>query len=220
MDTTAKIPLRHDDVKEIGLLGGTFDPVHNGHLHFARSALSVFKLEKVLFIPTNFPPHKNRPGIAPPEDRLAMLRLAISDMAGMEISLVELGRIGRSYTVDTLRTLAPEYPGARFRLLIGADMIEDFHLWREAQAVLHLARPIVAARPGTDLSADTLLRILNPMLHTFADDFVRGLLELPPMDVSSTAIRQAVDRGKPIEDWVPASVGQYIREHGLYKTNQ
>ncbi|MBN1256529.1 MAG: nicotinate (nicotinamide) nucleotide adenylyltransferase [Planctomycetes bacterium] len=212
----------------IGLLGGTFDPIHKGHLHLAHYARQEFKLKKVLFVPTSIPPHKATTDIAPVEDRLAMLRLAIADNPEFEISTLELDRGGVSYTIDTLRELGKLFPAIRFRIIFGADMLPQLHFWKEAGEVLRLGRPIVATRPGSDFhpdndeTAQAFQKILDPSIHQYAELLAEGFLELPPRDISSTGTRAYVangmsDRITKLLSMLPETVLDYILEKGLYR---
>ncbi|MFW5857997.1 MAG: nicotinate-nucleotide adenylyltransferase [Planctomycetota bacterium] len=217
-----------------GLLGGTFDPVHNGHLHLARHAAARFGLDGVLFMPARTPPHKPGRRIAPADHRLAMLRRAVADAPAFRVSDRELRRPGPSYTVDTLRALRETEPAIRYRLLLGSDMLGDLHKWREVEAVLRLGEPIVAARPGGDLPPDHpvfhadgegvaveeaaawLRTVLAPPLHPFAAQLAGSLLPLPPAPVSSTEVRRRCRAGEPLDGLVPPAVAAYLRDHRLY----
>lgn len=182
----------------IGILGGSFNPVHHGHLILARAAREELGLDRLLFIPANLSPHKTHAAPAPPEARLAMLRLALDGEADTEACDIELHRPPPSYTVDTLRQLATVWSGAEFVLLIGADNVEKFHTWREADEIARLARIAV------------LERAAGSPPHPWP--VVRRLI-----DISSTEIRQRVSRGAGIRYLTPDSVCDYIRQHGLYR---
>ena len=177
-----------------GILGGTFDPVHNAHLAIARAALEQLGLDRILFIPTG-PTHYRTPSATSPEDRLAMLRLAVKDEPRFAIDARELAPGATGYTVDTLRALKLEKP----TLLVGADQYEKLDTWHRPDEVRRLAKIAVFARPGIDLA---------PGVPT---------VRMPPMDVSSSDIRARVARGADISGLVPAAVANYIAEKGLYR---
>ncbi len=199
-----------------GLLGGTFDPPHYGHLALAQAALVAGNLDELRLLPANRPPHKSRPDLTPAPHRLTMLRLLIAGDDRLRIEELELGRPGPSYTIDTLRTLARREPQTRFRLIIGADMIAEFHLWREAEAVIRQGCPLVAVRPGYALPAD--LRKADLGLSPAAAEVLQaGRFAMPPHPASSTAVRQAVAAGASLAELVPPAVAEYIAAQGLYR---
>jgi nicotinate-nucleotide adenylyltransferase len=186
----------------VGILGGTFDPPHNGHIAIARAALRELRLDKVLFIPARMPPHKSKQIIAPAEDRFNMLGLAIDYKPGLEISRIELDRPGPSYTADTLERLHESYPEAGFVLLIGADNVSEIEGWHEPERIVALSLVAAANRPG-----------FNPG-GKYADRVV--YFDMPPTDISSTEIRDRIKADKPITGLVPADVEDYIIKHRLY----
>lgn len=200
--------------KRIALFGGTFNPIHLGHLEVARAAMAELDLGRLVLVPSARPPHKTGERLAPGEDRLAMCRLAVGDDPHLEVSDVELRAEGPSYTVNTLRHFRAERPQAELLLLVGADMLRDFHLWHRVADIVRLARVVTMPRPGVEvgpladlrqsLGDDVAERLLSDMLHT------------PLVDVSSTEIRRRVACGEAIEDLVGPAVARYIREHGLY----
>ncbi|HEY8257325.1 MAG TPA: nicotinate-nucleotide adenylyltransferase [Gemmatimonadales bacterium] len=185
----------------IGLLGGSFDPIHNGHLIVGQVAAEALKLDSLRFVPAREQPFKQGRHGAPAEARAAMLELALADMPGMAVEPIELTRPGPSYTVDTLRSLRAREPGAEFVLLLGADAAADFPAWREASEIPRLARVIVFARPGTEV----------PSLPAMADT-----VRVPAIDISATEIRQRVRDGRSIRHWVPDAVAEYVAWHRLY----
>jgi nicotinate-nucleotide adenylyltransferase len=184
----------------VGLLGGTFDPVHNAHLAMARAALEQLALERVLWIPTGAP-HYRDPAVASPVDRVAMLRLALGGEKRFAIDERELSPQASGYTVDTLRALRRELGGAaELYLLLGGDQYAAFGTWREPQEVARLARLAVVARPGFPVAE-------NPV----------RTLALPPQAISGNDIRARAARGASLEGLVPAAVANYIHSHGLYR---
>lgn len=191
---------REHGAAKIGVLGGSFDPVHHGHLLLARAALEELGLDQVLFVPAALSPHKTGTIPATAEDRLRMLELALAGEPGFRIALNELQRPAPSYTVDTLRELRKAHPSAEFHLLIGADNVEKFHTWREADALPALARIAV------------LDRAAGAPAHAFP--VVRRAV-----DISSTEIRRRASEGKSIRYLTPDPVCDYIQRRGLYRTS-
>ena len=184
----------------VALLGGAFDPVHNGHLHIAEVVLATGAYDQVLFVPAHLPSHK--PGaLAAPNHRLSMLRLAISRRRGLAVSDIELRRGGVSYTVDTVRQLQHDGTlGMRPGLVVGDDLGADLETWREAEALFGMVELLVACRtPQTGPLAFPHRRLAN---H--------------PLPLSSSMLRRRVRAGQVIRALVPDSVHAYIRKHGLY----
>lgn len=190
----------------LGIFGGTFDPIHIGHLILAEIARYLLRLDRVLFIPARIPPHK---GSAPtdPEHRYRMTRLATEDNPHFAASALELRREGPSYTVDTLRTLQGESPGAQHYLLMGADSARDLETWKDHDVLLQESNVVVLGRPGvTD-------REIPPRVNQHAT-----VLSTPHLEISSSQIRRLVRDGGPIRYLVSTSVESYIRSEGLYRS--
>ena len=185
----------------IGLLGGSFDPVHNGHLIVGQVASEALGLANLRFIPAREQPFKVGLHSASAADRAAMLGLALDGISGMSLELLELSRPGPSYTVDTLRALRAREPGAEFVLLLGADAAADLPAWHEAAEIPRLARVVVFARPGSDV----------PALPAIA-----ATVRVPTVEISATQIRQRVRDGLSIRGWVPDTVAGYVASHRLY----
>ncbi len=206
----------------IGVLGGTFDPVHRGHLAMAEAARTACRLDRVLFMPAHQPPHK-RCHVAQ-EHRLAMLHLAVDGIEGCEVSDFELRRPGPSYTVDTLAALARELgPDTGIFFLIGADAFAEIQTWKEPQRLLDHASLVVIARPSYPLPAEPALplhRLVRRDDATWQDprsgNVVR-LLVMEPVSCSSTEIRRRLAVGRDISDMVPPPVYRYILAHHLYR---
>ncbi len=190
-----------------GILGGTFDPIHYGHLAIAEEARERLALARVLFIPTGEPPHKPQ-GRASAEDRCRMTELAIADNPAFAVSRVEIDRPGRSYTVETLRALHAQHPDTHFSFLIGADMALDFHRWRDPDGILAQADVVAITRPGYDLSALATLPAAGRLTP----------LEAPGLLLSSTDLRERVREGRGIRYLVPEAVREFIIERGLYRS--
>lgn len=187
--------------QNIGILGGTFDPVHNGHLSIAAAAMRQLGLDVLLLIPNARSPLKSAGPIASFAQRVDMLQLAITAHPEYVVSQIEGARGNTSYTIDTLRELAVLYPKAEFHLIVGADALADFQLWREHEDIRRLAQIAYVGRPGSTIKPDGI---------------TATRLEMPPMDVSSTAVRDRVRDGQPIDEFVPPVVAEYISAHRLY----
>lgn len=197
--------------------GGTFDPVHHGHLIVARAVCERGGYERVVLVPAATPPHK-RPAAASGAHRLAMLRLAVGDDPVFAIDDIELRRAGPSYTYDTLAALR-QREGADVELhwLIGADMLADLPQWHRVQDVLTLARLIVAVRPPWDERLDTLLADLRGALDTrVVDALAESVVDVPRVEIASSAIRARVADGRSIRYLVPEPVRAYMRDQRLY----
>lgn len=196
----------------IGILGGTFNPPHLGHLVCAQEAHRELTLDRVLLIPTRVPPHKpheEEPGAA---HRLALTRLAIDDDERLAVSDLELRRDGPSYTVDTLEQLSAQEPHTELVLIVGGDIAAGLPQWRSPGRVLELATLAVAKRRGTARSAvdQALARVPGGDRSQF--------FAMPRIGISSTMIRRRVRAGQPIRYFVPDAVAGYIHDHGLYRT--
>lgn len=189
----------------IGILGGTFDPPHNGHLALASAALDELGLNKIIFIPANIPPHKPDLIISPGGDRLNMLRLAIDSIEHFELSDIELRRKGNSYTIDTLSELKKTFSSDELYFIIGADNVIEMEKWHRPNDIFKLAKIAAANRPGYKPEGK------------FADNVVYFMM--PSNDISSTAIRELVGANKSIHEYVPEAVEKYIYKHLLYKAN-
>lgn len=199
--------------KKIGIMGGTFDPIHYGHLVAAEAARHQLKLEQVIFVPSGQPPHKQNCFVSPPETRLAMTQLAIADNQNFTISRVELERQGPSYTIDTVSYFSQVYSDAAIYFITGADAILELLTWKDAFRLLDSCYFIAVTRPGYDLGGLEELRSKLPKGLT--DKIIP--LEVPGIAISSTGLRQRVQRGEPIQYLVPDPVRQYIVDVNLYK---
>jgi nicotinate-nucleotide adenylyltransferase len=210
--------------RRIGVFGGTFDPVHHGHLDAAAAARAALALDEVRFIPSKIPPHRALVPQATAFHRFALLSLAISGIEGYRVSDVELHREGRSYTIDTLRTLHREgWTPSQIFFIIGTDAFAEIATWHGFPGVLDAAHFVVIARPGMVLDAaltrtpELVGRILTPPF-TATDERAPGILvvQAHTRDISSTAIRARLATGAPIDDLVPAAVARHILDHHLY----
>lgn len=202
----------------IGIFGGSFDPVHLGHLLVAESCREQARLDRVLFVPAAVPPHKQDRRLAPGEHRLAMLGLATGGNPAFGVLDVELARGGVSWTVDTLRAIAADRPDDRRFLILGPDALAGLPTWREPEGILALAEPIAVERAGIDdvgrtLAGETLRTLLGePRVERILATRVR----CPAIGIRSTDLREAVGEGRSIRYRTPAAVERYIAAHGLY----
>ncbi len=196
-----------------GVFGGTFDPIHRGHVAAARVAMRCAHLDRVLIVPSAQPPHRGA-AAAPAADRLAMARLALEGEAGLEVSDVEVRRGGPSFTVDTLHELKRMYPDDELYLILGWDAARLFSTWREPGEILRLASIVVVGRPGTaaPTAADLKAAGLDPAAVIVCTD--------PTPDVSGSELRKAIERRLPVSDRVKPAVERYVAEHSLYRHNR
>lgn len=202
------------NLMRIGLFGGSFDPVHRGHLLLADCCWRQARLDRVEFMPTAQQPLKPRGPVASEADRAAMLRLAIAERTEFALSLVEIERGGVSYTVETLRQLRSERPEVEFFFLMGADSLNDFPAWREPGAICELATPLVVRRAGT---GEPNFHALAPLISPTRLAEIRQLeVEMPATPISSSEIRRLVAEGSEWQSLVPPEVAGYIEREGLY----
>jgi nicotinate-nucleotide adenylyltransferase len=185
----------------IGLFGGSFDPIHHGHLIVGQVAREALGLEVLRYVPALEQPFKRGRHRTSPEHRVAMLSLALEGAPGFAIETVELKRPAPSYTVNTLEELRRREPGSEFVLLLGADAAAEFSSWHKASRIPELARVAVFGRPGTVLPSSAQFSCT---------------IEVPAIDISATQIRDRVRRGQSVRYWVPDRVAEYISGHRLY----
>jgi nicotinate-nucleotide adenylyltransferase len=196
--------------RRIGILGGTFDPVHNGHLYIANALRAALDLERVVWVPAGRPPHKTGQIVSSDRDRLAMLELALAGSATDQISTIDIERSGPSYTADTLEILAERFAPARLFFLMGEDSLRDLPTWHDPERLLQAAELAVAARPGVDADLESVARRVPT---------VQGRVHLIPtkeVPISSSDIRRWVGEHQSIQGLVPSAVEDYIRDRGLY----
>jgi nicotinate-nucleotide adenylyltransferase len=197
-------------VARLGVLGGTFNPIHHGHLFSAEVAAAAFHLDRVLFVPAGQNPLKAAPA-EPAAVRLEMTRLAAEQNPLFEVSTIDLDRPPPSYTVDTMAQLHVERPGAALYLIVGADALPDFAEWREPERLLDLCQVIVLSRPGYPQEVPAAMRAQfggrAARLHFRA---------MPQLDISSTDLRRRFAAGEPVRYLLPHTVERYVRKHGLY----
>lgn len=189
---------------KLGILGGTFDPIHYGHLTLAEEARLKLELDKIVFIPTNIPPHKGEREITPAVLRYKMVNLAIKNNPYFELSDIEIRRGNVSYTVDTLKQLHGEYPkGTEFYFITGSDSLSIIDSWKDPEEIFKLCVFVVAKRPGFQLKKEL--------------PYGSKVIEITPVDVSSSEVREMVKKGESISSFVPTKVVDFIEKNGLYK---
>lgn len=189
-----------EHLKRIGILGGTFDPPHIGHLIIANEVLSAFDLDEIWFMPNQEPPHKKKSNATQDVDRVNLLKLAISGHPNFKIELIELERVGPSYTYETMKILTGIHKDIQFYFIIGADMIEYLPKWHSIDKLIKLVQFVGVQRPGFETKS------AYPILY----------VDVPEMEISSSLIRQRIKEGKTIRYLVPDRVWDYIEEKGLY----
>lgn len=186
----------------IGILGGTFDPIHNGHLHLAKKVLEKMHLDRIIFIPTNLPPHKTGVRITPTIHRYKMLKLAIGNNKRFMVSDIEIKRRGRSYSVETLRQLRKRYgQSAEMFFITGSDSLKDIDGWKDLEEILNLCRFMVIKRPCF-------------AIKKARRDFI--VLHIGAKDISSTDIRRRIKKAQSTQGLLPEKVRDYITRHNLY----
>lgn len=197
----------------IGLLGGTFDPVHLGHLYAARQALAGGRLDVAVLMPAGAPPHKPAGEMAPAIHRLRMACLAAAGRPGIAVSDLEIGEGRTGYTADTLAGIRGLCgPGCTLHFIVGADALAEMGGWREPERLFSLAEIVAVFRPGTVPPPEAAARALRERYGARI-----ALLEGPGVDVSSSAVRERIRAGLPVGGMVPREVAAYIRENGLYR---
>ena len=197
----------------LGIMGGTFNPIHYGHLLMCEGIREEFNLKKIIFIPAKIPPHKDNTKIIEAQDRLCMVDLAIADNPFFVSSDIEMKREGSSYTVDTLKAYQEHLKNEdSLALIVGADSLIQFETWRDYGEIFKLAKIIVASRP------DTKEDILDNFINRFKEKFDANILKFSgkAMDYSSTEIRRRVKKGLSIKYQVPPEVENYIFKNRLY----
>ena len=193
--------------KKLGILGGTFDPIHMGHLVLAEQAREQFQLEQIIFIPSASPPHKTEQELSLAIHRFEMTKLALEGNRYFSVSDIELKRKGLSYTIETLRELKGLYKDSEIYFLTGSDVLEEITTWKDPEEIYKLARIVIAVRPGFDK--------FDPENH-FAKKSV--IVRITGVDISSTQIREKVRNGESIKYLVPSKVEEYIKKKNLYTT--
>lgn len=200
--------------RRLGIFGGSFDPVHYGHLILAESCREACQLDQVWLLPAAVPPHKRQHALSDHARRVAMLELALAGHPALRVSTLELERGGISYTVDTLTAIRQQLPDTELFLLMGADSLDDLPHWRDPQRICQLAIPVVVRRAG---APEPDVDILTALVDDRRLEQIRGVqVEMPVIGLSSTAIRQRIAQGQSIRFRTPRAVEKYIETHGLY----
>ena len=193
--------------RRIGVMGGTFDPIHHGHLVAASEVQAWFDLDEVVFVPTGRPYQKADRDISPAEHRYLMTVIATAANPRFRVSRVDIDRAGPTYTIDTLRDLHAEMPDAELYFITGADALADIFTWRNVGELFELANFVGCTRPGYDMDPSTLGSIPAERVT---------LVEIPALAISSSDCRERKRRGEPVWYLVPDGVVQYIAKHNLY----
>jgi len=188
-------------------MGGTFDPIHHGHLVAASEVQSWFDLDEVVFVPTGDPWQKSDRDVSPAEDRYLMTVIATAANPRFNVSRVDIDRTGPTYTIDTLKDLKARFPDAELYFITGADALADIFTWRDAEELFALAQFVGCTRPGYDMDDSTLAGIPADRVT---------IVEIPALAISSTDCRERTRRGEPVWYLVPDGVVQYIAKHHLY----
>ena len=190
---------------KVGIMGGTFDPIHHGHLVAASEVQALFELDEVIFVPTGEPWQKSHRVVSPAEHRYLMAVIATASNPRFWVSRVDIDRDGPTYTIDTIRDISAQRPGAELFFITGADALSQILSWHDAEEALKLARFVGVTRPGYDLTDE----------HLPVDSVT--LLDVPAMAISSSDCRDRVRAGRPVWYLVPDGVVQYINKHRLYR---
>ena len=186
---------------KIGILGGTFNPIHMGHLILAEEIRQLYLLDKVFFVPTNIPPHKDNGDIVEAFHRLRMVKLAVEDNPNFAVSDMEIKRGGRSYTIDTVKTFKNLYPNDEIYFIIGSDLFKYLDEWKDLPEIIDMVKFIVVRRPGSFDSLPSHLETVD--IHT--------------VDISGFEIRQCIKKGRSYRYFVPERVMSYIEKNKLYR---
>jgi nicotinate-nucleotide adenylyltransferase len=204
----------------IGVFGGSFNPVHIGHLIMAECCREQAGLDRVLFVPAALPPHKQDRTLAAPEHRLEMLKLATAGHDAFAVSTVEIDRGGVSYTVDTLAALAAAHPGVEFALLLGPDAVAEFSTWREPRRIADVATLVAAERESLDDVAAVAGRggLADLLGHERVAQLIANRVRLPAVGIRASDLRAAVAAGRSIRYRTPRAVETYISTHALYRS--
>jgi nicotinate-nucleotide adenylyltransferase len=200
--------------KNIGIFGGTFDPIHYGHLIMAEQCREQAGLEELIFVPAAQSPLKSNGPIASARHRVEMLRLATAGHESFSVDTLELDRPGPSYTIDTLRALQARGESANWFFVLGSDALRDFAQWREPAEILDLAKLLVVARPGQSVDLDAVRPLVTADKRR---EIEATQIQGPLVDISSSDIRQRISQGRSIRYLTPRAVEVYVRTHSIYR---
>ena len=198
--------------KQLGIMGGTFDPIHNGHIQMAQKFMEKFALDEVIFLPAGEPPHKRNYAVTDKYKRLEMTRLAVKEIPGFSVSDIEIERGGYTYTIDSLRELGQIYKNARFFYIIGADTLGELYTWRNIEEVARLTKFLVVGR--SNIPSEALHNAAARVREDFGGQLLDAQFNGP--ELSSTFIRDLARKGAPLEGYVPLNVARYIKENNIY----
>jgi nicotinate-nucleotide adenylyltransferase len=200
--------------KKVGIMGGTFDPIHVGHLILGENAYQQFGLDQILFMPSGNPPHKKeREGMASAKERVDMVSIAIADNPHFQLSLAEAYETGYTYTKETLTRLTEENPDTDYYFIMGADSLFDFEKWKEPQGICNLCTILAAVRNNVDMDAmDAQIAYLEGKYHGRIEK-----LDTPNVEISSGELRHHIAMKRSLRYYMPKGVADYIREHQLYR---
>ena len=203
--------MTNSSMRRIGIMGGTFDPIHYGHLRAADEAHAAFGLSEVIFVPTGQPPHKTGERVSSADKRFMMTVLATVDCPYFSVSRIEIDKTGKSYTIDTLRQLKslPEYLDTEFYFITGLDAVLDIVSWKNPEEIMSLCKFVAVSRHG----------YTHTRMEELPEDLRSAIipLEIPLLAISSTGLRERVRKERSIRFLVPPSVGHFIRKYSLYK---
>ena len=201
-------------MKRIGIMGGTFDPVHNGHLLLGKQAYEEYGLDEIWYMPSHIPPHKKDRKITESEDRIAMLKLALQDLPYCVVSEFEMKREGNTYTAQTLELLQQEYPDFQFYFIIGADSLFQIETWYHPEKVMALTTLMVSGREYENAQCT-----FEEQIAYLTEKYGAKILPLhnEEVDIASAEIRKRISEGKDISQIIPSEVASYIQVHGLYR---
>lgn len=197
-------------MKKIGLFGGTFNPVHNGHLNLLRQVQAQMQFDELLLIPSHLPPHKEASDLASGKDRLQMLTLAIEDIPEAGVCDIELHKSGKSYTIETLKKLRRIFPAAEFYFIVGTDMLLTFDQWKQWRDILKLTYLVASSRDEGEYE-----RLCEKTQKLDKDRII--VLKTKPFPLSSTEIRKKLKAGEEVTGLLPSKVLRYIEKKGLYR---
>lgn len=201
---------------KLGILGGSFNPIHIGHLIIAEEVYNVHNLSKVIFIPVNLPPHKDANNLAKPIHRYNMVREAIGNLKYLEVSDIEIKRQGKSFTIDTIRLIQKAYgASSEIFLIIGADSVNELDAWKEIKSLSEMCKFIIINRLGYSVqNLENLEKILDKEKVSCIKN---NMVYAPPIGISSTEIRKRLKNGQSIKFWTSPAVEDYIKKHKLYQ---
>lgn len=199
----------------LGIMGGTFNPIHQGHIILAQESYRQFRLDRILVIPNRLPAYKDTDELLNAKQRSEMIRLAIQPFSYMEFLDIELRRTGPTYTIDTLRELKQMYPEDKLFFILGGDSLLTFHEWRSYAEILKLAVILCAVRKNAEFEA---LQMVREQLRARVPEAEICFLDTDLLDISSTKIREEFYTDPSLADWLPEGVDSFIRDHHLYQS--